>query len=67
VLVVAHGALNRAIVCAAGYKEIKDFWNVKYLNCCLTTLEIKNGEISLLKEAEIFYDSSKFYSVWSEK
>lgn len=67
VLVVAHGALNRSIVCAAGYKEIKDFWTVKYLNCCLTTLEIKNGEISLLKEAEIFYDSSKFYSVWSEK
>lgn len=66
ILVVAHGALNRSIVVAAGHKSIKDFWGAKYMNCCVTTLEIQKGEISLLKEAEIFYDPSNYANCWSK-
>ncbi len=66
VLVVAHGALNRSIVVAAGLKRIEDFWIAKYLNCCVTILEINQGKISMLKEAEIFYDPADYPSVWSK-
>lgn len=63
ILVVAHGALNRSLVVAAGHKEIKDFWGARYYNCCVTTLEVKDGQIDLLKEAEVFYDTSNFFAV----
>lgn len=66
VLVVAHGALNRSIVVAAGHKAIKDFWGCKYLNCCVTTLDIQDGKIQLLKEAEIFYDPTNYSTVWAK-
>ena len=56
ILVVAHGALIRAIVCAAGFKTIAEFWGTQYLNCCVTTLEITDGKVALLREAEVFYD-----------
>lgn len=58
ILVVAHGALIRGLVCAAGYKEIKDFWGTQYLNCSITTLDITDGRITLDAEAEVFYDPS---------
>lgn len=63
ILVVAHGALNRSLVVAAGHKEIKDFWGARYYNCCVTTLEVKDGKIDLLKEAEVYYDTSNFFAV----
>lgn len=68
VLVVAHGALIRGIVSAAGFKPIKDFWGVQYLNCCITTLEISNdGQVSMLKEAEVFYDPASLkHHGWSK-
>lgn len=58
VLVVAHGAFIRGLVCAAGFKEIRDFWSTQYLNCCVTILDITNGHLSLDKEAEVYYDSA---------
>lgn len=66
VLVIAHGALIRALVCAAGYKTIPDFWGTHYLNCCLTTLDITNGKITLEREAEIFYDPKDGAFGWSK-
>ena len=63
VLVVAHGALNRSIVVAAGHKDLKDFWGARYYNCCVTTLSIEQGKIELLKEAEVFYDTSNLFAV----
>lgn len=56
VLVVAHGALIRALVSAVGKKKIADFWGTQYFNCCITTMDVTNGNITLEKEAEIFYD-----------
>jgi len=66
VLIVAHGALNRSIVVAAGLKRIEDFWKAKYLNCCVTTLSLDHGRLSMIKEAEIFYDPKDYPSVWSK-
>lgn len=63
VLVVAHGALNRSLVVAAGHKQIKDFWGARYYNCCVTTLDVKKGEITLEREAEVYYDTSNFTAV----
>ena len=63
VLVVAHGALNRSIVVAAGHKELKDFWGARYYNCCVTTLDVEDGKIKLLKEADVYYDTSYFKAV----
>lgn len=66
VLVVAHGAMNRAFVCAIGKKTISDFWGARYLNCCVTTCEILSQKVSLLKEAEIFYDPDKYVKGWKK-
>ncbi len=64
ILLVAHGALIRSIVVAAGKKEIKDFWGAKYMNCCQTVLDITRGVITLEREAEIFYDPSQCEPGW---
>lgn len=66
VLVVAHGALIRGIVCAAGRKEVKDFWGCRYFNCCVTTLDISAGVITLEREAEVFYDVSQSFGGWKK-
>jgi len=66
VLVVAHGALIRAIVCAAGFKAIRDFWATQYFNCCLTTLDITDGRFTLVKEAETFYDTAGMFGGWKK-
>lgn len=64
VLVVAHGAMIRAFVCAVGKKTIADFWGARYRNCCLTTFSIQEGVVTLEKEAEIFYDPSSYVGGW---
>lgn len=66
ILVVAHGALIRAVVAAAGFLDIPNFWNNRYLNCCLTTIDITEGKISLEKEAEIFYDPENYVKGWKK-
>ena len=67
ILVVAHGALIRGIVCAAGKKEIKDFWECPYFNCSLTTLDITHGQITLEREAEVFYDAAGSFGGFTTK
>jgi len=66
VLLVAHGAMIRAFVCAVGQKEIKDFWGARYLNCCLTTFDITNQQVMLVREAEIFYDPEHYVKGWKK-
>lgn len=61
ILVVAHGALIRGLVCAAGLKTIEGFWDVRYFNCCLTTLDITDGKITMVREAETFYDTTGMF------
>lgn len=67
ILVVAHGALIRGVVCAAGLKEIRNFWDCPYHNCCLTTLDITDGRVSMEREAEVFYEAQGLFGGWTKK
>jgi len=67
ILVVAHGALIRGIVCATGLKQIPNFWDCPYHNCCLTTLDITDGEFTLVSEAEVFYEAQGLFGGWTKK
>lgn len=67
ILIVAHGALIRGMVCAAGLKEVRDFWATPYYNCCLTTLDIHEGQFTLEKEAEVFYETEGLFGGWTRK
>lgn len=55
VLVVAHGAIIRAVVVAVGHKDIADFWAVPYPNCAVTTLALDAGQFSLIEEARTWH------------
>ena len=67
VLVVAHGALIRGIVCATGFKGIPEFWDTPYFNCSLTTLSVQGGQFTLEREAEVFYDAQDAFGGWVRK
>lgn len=67
VLVVAHGALIRGMVCAAGFKTVREFWDTPYFNCSLTTLSVTDGRLSLVREAEVFYDTQDAFGGWVRK
>lgn len=67
VLVVAHGALIRGMVCAAGFKQIPQFWDTPYYNCCLTTISIEQGRCTLEREAEVFYDTDGMFGGWTRQ
>lgn len=64
VLIVAHGAIIRGLVCAMGLKEVKDFWAIRYLNCCLTKIAIHHGEYVMEDEARIFYEFNDHFGGW---
>lgn len=64
ILVVAHGAIIRGFVCAIGQKTVKDFWETRYLNCCLTTINIEAGECFMEDEARIFYEFNDHFGGW---
>ena len=57
-LVGTHGFAMRSLL-NMFYEDKKDFWHghVPY-NCCFNILEVKNNNISLIKEDVIFYDKS---------
>lgn len=64
VLIVAHGAIIRGFVCAIGQKKVKDFWERRYLNCCLTVISITEGKCMLEDEARIFYEFNDHFGGW---
>lgn len=64
VLIVAHGAIIRGFVCAIGAKKVRDFWERRYLNCCLTTIDISSGQCHLVDEARIFYQPNDHFGGW---
>lgn len=67
VLIVAHGALIRGMVCAVGFKQIPQFWDTPYFNCCLTTIRVEHGQCTLEREAEVFYDTDGMFGGWTRR
>lgn len=55
VLIVAHGAFNRALVNPIAGYPIEDFWHIGLANCAATTLTLKNGVFQVLEENRVYY------------
>ncbi len=58
ILVSTHGAAGRAMLNALRTFELKDFWNGGVSkNCSVAILESHQGEVRLLAENQIYYDT----------
>lgn len=55
VLVTAHGVTNRSILNPAAGIPLKQFWRIPLLNCTVSVLELKNGVLRVLEEANTYY------------
>lgn len=55
VLIVAHGAFNRALVNPIAGYPIEDFWHIGLANCAATILTLKNGVFQVLEENRAYY------------
>lgn len=55
VLIVAHGALNRALVNPIAGYPLEDFWHIGLANCAATVLQLENGVFKVLEENRVYY------------
>lgn len=58
ILLVAHGALNRSILNPICQIPVKDFWQIRLLNCAVSVLSLENGRFSVTQPGKIFYERS---------
>lgn len=59
VLIVAHGAMNKAIMNYFKKIDIKDFWKGEFQsNCCVNIYEFSNTDYSIIQEAKIYYEGT---------
>lgn len=57
VLVVAHGALIRAMICHIEKIPFREFWNGSpHPNCAVTIFECNHGKVRLLEEGKTYYN-----------
>ena len=54
-LIVGHGALIRGMIHYINNRPSKDFWIVTHKNCSVTIVDCKDGKLTLLEEAKIYY------------
>lgn len=55
VLVVAHGAFNRALVNPLAGIPLEDFWHIGLGNCAATILSLEGGALTVLEESKVYY------------
>lgn len=55
VLIVAHGAFNRALVNSIAGIPLEDFWHIGLANCAATLLSLENGRCTVLEESRVYY------------
>lgn len=56
VLIVAHGAMNKALMLNLKNIEIKDIWKGEFQkNCCVNQYELTENEFKIIEEARIYY------------
>lgn len=56
VMIVAHGAMNRALLSHIKKSDIKDFWGgAVQKNCSVNIIKLQNGKYEILEEDKIFY------------
>lgn len=58
VLIVAHGAFNKALMLNLHQDEIKNLWSGEFQhNCCVNQYDITADGITTIYEAKIFYEA----------
>lgn len=56
VVIVAHACIIRSIMMEVKDREWKDFWGgVYYKNCCVCILKCRDGRLTALEEAKVYY------------
>lgn len=59
-LIVAHGALNKALMLNLNHDEIKNFWEgIFQRNCCVNIFEINGKDYKMLQNGLIFYEEQE--------
>lgn len=59
-LIVAHGALNKALMLNLNHDEIKNFWEgIFQRNCCVNIFEINDKDYKMLQNGLIFYEEQE--------
>lgn len=59
-MIVAHGALNRALMINLNHQGIKDYWSgIFQRNCCVNIYDIHDNEAELLVNGKIFYEEKE--------
>ncbi len=59
-LIVAHGALNKAIMNVLNHQEISELWNGTFQrNCCVNVYEIQGEDFKLIQDGVIYYEELK--------
>ena len=62
-MIVAHGAFNRAFQACVRKADKADFWGASrqpMKNCGMSILEVKDGAIKITEEGKIYYDPTLF-------
>ena len=57
IMIVAHGAINRTILNAIAGIPVSDFWNIRLKNCAVSIIDVKDGQMTLEQEGDIYYQS----------
>lgn len=62
ILVVAHAAMNQALMSVLEKREIRDFWKYgKQLNCAVAIAERKDGHWAINERNRLYYDHTAVY------
>ena len=59
VLLVAHGAFNKALLVHMGPRDLKDIWKVFPKNCSVNIYDVNGDSVHIYKEDVIFYSSGQ--------
>lgn len=59
-LIVAHGALNKALMLNLNNDEIKNFWEgIFQRNCCVNIFEIHGNNYKMIENGTIYYEEQE--------
>lgn len=59
-LIVAHGALNKALMLNLNHDEIKNFWEgIFQRNCCVNIFEIHGNNYQMIENGTIYYEEQE--------
>ena len=57
ILIEAHGAFNRGQLNRLLDIPLENYWKISLPNCAASILEVKNGELKVVTESVIYYDT----------